>query len=656
MTQATLSRLSGVFLLAFVLATLEAFVIEGWGCLRLWDLSPAREQLTTAFPFWVVTLLVARLTAGPPGGTRHPRIRLLLACIWVFVIITFATLSIASFMKLGHFLSHHHLRFGVDNFGRLNLHLLQTAPRLLLAFFFVVAIGSLGLVWVLRNTALNERMGGFFAKVCVALVLLSVAHWFCGFLEGRWPKSFWASLIPPPAFSDTDAVAGGSAFSHWLPRPAERGLPQYPENKFPVIVILVESLRGDLLSKYPDVIPFLRRLGREGVVFEKAYAPASHSDYSDLSIWYSRYPLLSGARTVWRAEDPRRGVSAFGVFKALGYFTAYISSQNEKWGNMIQWLQVPEVDFFFHSEDFRGATWENWDDLPGLVSLIKKGLATAGKVEDSKTLEVALKWIDSRKHDEAFFLGMNLQNTHFHYVYPPNAERLFRPDEIDFGAVYYTWPKDRLHVVKNRYLNAVYNLDRLLAWFSDELRKRGLWEKCFFVVAGDNGEAFYEHGFGNHSGPMYEECVRTLVVMKPPAGVHAPTPKQPVNLIDLIPGILHLLGVAPPGDFQGVSPFLEPHPRRQVYLHSHAFVVQDGIVSWPWKLLLTRWPQKQQELYNLESDPQEGRNLWEENHVLASQLSKMLSRFREEQLAYWLFPQNWKIYFPPRFLASEHPD
>ncbi len=395
-------------------------------------------------------------------------------------------------------------------------------------------------------------------------------------------------------------------------------------------------------------------MSQEGVLLEKAYTPATHSDYSDLSVWYSRYPLLSGTRMVWRADDPRRGLSAFAAFKALGYKTAYISSQNEKWGNMISWLKVPEVDYFFHSEDFEGTTWENWDDLPGLVGLIKKGIATAGKIEDSETLRVALKWIDSHGAQGPFFLGLNLQNTHFHYVYPPRPLRPLQPDEIDFPAVYYTWPKEKKEVVRNRYLNAVLNVDRLLAEFSQELARRGLWENCFFVVAGDNGEAFYEHGFGNHSGPMYEECVRTLVVMKLPRGINVAAPEHPVNLIDLVPGIMDLLGVVPPRDFQGVSPFLKPHPRPEVFLHSYGFVLQDGMVAWPWKVLLTRWPEEKRELYHLEMDPEESNNLWEKYPEVIQALVPRLTRFREEQLSYWLHQDNWGSFFPPRFTAADY--
>jgi hypothetical protein len=142
--------------------------------------------------------------------------------------------------------------------------------------------------------------------------------------------------------------------------------------------------------------------------------------------------------------------------------------------------------------------------------LIKQGIATAGKVEDSETIATALRWIDKRPAGDGFFLGMNLQNTHFSYVMPPDAVEPYQPSELGFRAVYYYWPAERTEQVRNRYLNAVYNVDRLLERFAAELKRRGLWDECLFVVLGDNGEAFYEHGFGNHSGPMYDEVVRTF--------------------------------------------------------------------------------------------------------------------------------------------------
>lgn len=648
------TRIKFALLGGLLLSSVEALVVEGLRAFRLWDLSPTHQLLVTGLPWWFVMLLVASFVAGRNEKANWKPVVLLrraFAVTWLCLVILFAGLALLSYVKVGYFPSPEHLRFGLENLLRVQLHVLQTAPLTAAAFLCFALAGSYALLSLERKIRLSCVPGVLLLTTGLALLTLGVFHWLSGYMTASWPKSSWATLLPRP-LGGTSLSSSARPYPNWIPKDTRTQEVWVPRSKPSVIFILVESLRRDLLTRHPSVIPFLTELAREGVVFDKAYAPATHSDYSDLSVWYSRYPLLSGTRTVWRMDDPRRGRSAFTVFKAMGYSTAYISSQNEKWGNMIAWLKVPEVDYFFHSEDFVGKTWENWDDLPGLVRLIKSGVATAGKVEDSETLRVALRWIDSQRVKGPLFLGINLQNTHFHYVYPPGARRPFQPDELDFPAVYYTWPKEKVEVVRNRYLNAVHNLDLLLKWFAEELGRRGLWDDTFFVVAGDNGEAFYEHGFANHSGPMYEECVRTLVVMKPPRGIRPAAPMHPVNLVDLIPGILDLMGVEPSYDFQGVSPFAEPHPRPEVYLHSYGFVLQDGIVAWPWKLLVTRWPDTRFELYNLEEDPGETQNLWEKDVARAERLARLLFRFREEQLAYWLFRENWSRYFPPRFLTN----
>ncbi|MFN3412633.1 MAG: sulfatase-like hydrolase/transferase [Thermoanaerobaculum sp.] len=345
-------------LLALPLAMVEAFFVEGWGALRFWDLSPGRQLFTTGVPWWFATLLVARLLINSNKHAKWYSVRFFVALTNVVLVVIFVSAGIASHEKLGYFPSHDHFRFVVNNLLRLNLHVLQTAPLLLTGYLLLTFTISFIVLFVLKKIEINGRCAVYVSRVALAFMLLGLAHWLASVLEGTWPKSSWAALFPRLTLSKKAEISG-NPFAHWVERTTRRFPGMLPENKFPVIVVLVESLRADLLTKHPNVVPFLRNVAREGLVFDKAYAPASHSNYSDLSVWYSRYPLLSGARTVWRADDPRRGLSAFGAFKALGYSTAYVSSQNEKWGNMIAWLKVPEVDFFFHSEDFVGEPWEN---------------------------------------------------------------------------------------------------------------------------------------------------------------------------------------------------------------------------------------------------------------------------------------------------------
>lgn len=417
-----------------------------------------------------------------------------------------------------------------------------------------------------------------------------------------------------------------------------------------VIVILAESLRYDLLESYADAAPFLNRLAKEGIVLERAYASASHSDLSDLAFWYSQYPYRGRGYESYSMFDAWRGTSMFEAFKASGYLTGYISSQNENWGGMINWLKRPGVDYFFHSEDFKGSTWENPDDEAGLVAMIKSKLATAGKVEDSQTLDIAAGWLEEAKGEgQPVMLGMNLQNTHYSYVMPQGVRGPYQPSDLGFKAVYYTWSQSEKENVRNRYLNAVYGLDLIIERFSKRLNESGLWDESLVVIVGDNGEGFYEHGFGNHSGPLYDESTRTLAIIKPPkklglAGVRRTTP---VSHLDIAAEVLGIAGVAVPGSFQGVA--LEQVGARPVFMYTNAFVRQFGVVRWPWKLLLTEQPNKSIELYNMELDPAERVNRAADHPDVLKELTEQHRFWRESQFRYHR-DAIYESRFPPRYL------
>jgi arylsulfatase A-like enzyme len=371
--------------------------------------------------------------------------------------------------------------------------------------------------------------------------------------------------------------------------------------------------------------------------FLRAYATASHSNLSDLAFWYAQYPLRGPGKERFPHDADWRGVSLFDLFKAHGYQTGYISSQNERWGDMINWLETPSIDHFFHSETYEGETWENYDDIAGLASLIKRGVTHAGKIEDSETLRIAKQWISSLDRGAPFFLGMNLQNTHFSYVLSPGAAQPFQPSDLGFRAVYYRWPEDQRVNVRNRYLNSVHNVDQLLHDFADFLRKEGMWDDLVFVVVGDNGEAFYEHGFGNHSGPMYDEVVRTLAFVKPPAGSDLPSGEfeSPVSHIDIAATIPDLAGLPLPWSFQGKPVTSGVCTDRPVFMYSNAIVQQYGTVSWPWKYLVTAFPEEQEELYNLEEDPGELSNQARARSDVTARLAESVRAWSALQQRYY---------------------
>lgn len=543
------------------------------------------------------------------------------------------------------------LTFLSDNLARLPQHVLQTSPIVSLStVLFAALVAYLAEKTVARLTIragpiidVRRPLGLLFGATLLLLAAVETET----AAESMALQMAVVEKPHDPARPDKDIDALFAA----LPDKNGTVKPRMPARRYPVIVVLVESLRHDLLTEHPEAIPFLKSLHDSQLGFERAYATASHSNLTDLAFWYAQYPLRTRSKENYPIDAAWRGTSLFGAFKNAGYATAYISSQNEKWGQMINWLKTGDVDHFYHSEDYQGETWENFDDLPGLGGMIRRGLATAGKIEDSETLRLASEWIVRQtrgKRMDGFFLGMNLQNTHFSYVMPPNGSEPYQPSDLGFKAIYYRWPEDKKAQVRNRYLNSVVNVDRLLADFSATLKRQGLWDECMFVVVGDNGEAFYEHGFGNHSGPMYDEVVRTFSVIKLPDSLRqlARTIPFPVSHIDIAASIPALAGIPVPQSFQGIPLLTAAATPRPVFMYSNAIVRQYGIVSWPWKLLLTEFPQPRSELYNLAEDSAE---ILERSVDQPEELETL-----NKHLTFWIHAQK-RYYEQALYLAKNPP-
>lgn len=76
--------------------------------------------------------------------------------------------------------------------------------------------------------------------------------------------------------------------------------------------------------------PHLNRLAKQGVQFTRAYTQSTHSDYADVCIVSSLYPLRKTRHHYYSASDPWPKTLIYDLLKPLGYVTAIFSSQNEK--------------------------------------------------------------------------------------------------------------------------------------------------------------------------------------------------------------------------------------------------------------------------------------------------------------------------------------
>jgi arylsulfatase A-like enzyme len=412
-----------------------------------------------------------------------------------------------------------------------------------------------------------------------------------------------------------------------------------------VVMVQIESLRADQLRAYGstrDVMPTVDALAREGRVFTNAYVQASHSNYADVVPLSSHYPLRARAMYEYPVNPTYPRVLIYDVFKALGYKTAIVSSQNERWGGMINYHRPENLDHFFHAEVYSGPTISPFEDA-GFADWVRETRG-AGSVDDRYTVDEAIRWINTTT-GTPFFLHMNLQSSHVPYVVPDDFPRPFGPDELDFTIMWGRFPRDKVDIVKARYADSLNYEDAQIRRLFDHLRQRGLWDNTIVVIGGDNGEAFYEHGLAAHASTVFEEVVKVPMIVRAP-GLAAGLDDRPAMFLDVPPSLFDLLGLPMHPSFQGISLFQpNPDPARPIFTMAQTPLAnQTAIVRSGFKLIDSEGDGLY--LYDLKTTG-EFENIAASRLDLVAELGALLRDWRERQLAYYADVARHGREYPP---------
>ena len=424
---------------------------------------------------------------------------------------------------------------------------------------------------------------------------------------------------------------------------------------YSVIFVAVESLRHDVIDLHHQgqaVLPNINSLTRSGAHFTRAYAQSTHSDYADVCLVSSLYPLRTQEHHYYNPSDPWPRTLIYDVLKPLGYATAIISSQNERWGGMADFLDSPSLDLFYHPETAGRATMRVDDRDPGFAREVKSGALVAGKFPDSHTTDRAIDWISEQvAADRRFFLSMNLQSSHFPYLMPADCPRPFQPCELKPSVTFVSYPEEETPLVRNAYYNAIHECDRQIGRLVAALRRLGQLEKTILVVTGENGEAFHECGTVNHARQPVEPALHVACVIHAPALLAEGTQSYPFEHVDLVPTVLGLLNIPSHPNFQGIDVFAKNRPplsERLTYSHVNSSLAHADTVTLAGRWKLTYHYDRPATLHDIANDPLESTDLAGTYAVFAGQLGELLSNWRKRQLAYYHYPRHYLQYYPPK--------
>lgn len=357
------------------------------------------------------------------------------------------------------------------------------------------------------------------------------------------------------------------------------GKPDVPAGT-PIILISIDTLRADHLPAYGYKgveTPAIDRLRKDGVLYERAYTTTPLTFPAHSSLLTGVLPAVHGVRdNVGYKLDTAR-IQSGGlpylpkILKTQGYATGGAVSAYVLQGKM--GLQTG-FDFYEDSVEFKTGT--------GLGGLQRPG---------GETLRLSLDWLRSVK-DQPFFFFFHIYEPHTPYTPPP---------------AFASYP--------SKYDGEIAESDRIVGELLAELDRLDVYDRAIVILLSDHGEGLGDHGEEEHGVLLYHEAIHIPLLLKLPEGQLAgETASRPVQLLDVAPTLLSLLGQEPPKALPGLSlvDMLGPKaPVRKIY--SETFYPR---LHFGWNELFSLADDRHHyiegpdpELYDLAADPKEKTNV-----------------------------------------------
>jgi arylsulfatase A-like enzyme len=250
----------------------------------------------------------------------------------------------------------------------------------------------------------------------------------------------------------------------------------------------------------------------------------------------------------------------------------------------------------------------------------------------------AFEWLDGLD-GRPFFLLLHFFEPHLDYHAGPAARGRFTGgyegplavpirDLHQIRQGHAEMDEDDRDFVRAAYDEEILVVDRQLHRFFKGLNERGVTEDAIVVFTSDHGEEFFEHGGFEHGHAAYQELLHVPLVFWGP-GIRPARIEAPVSHLDVFPTLLDALGLPIPDDLPGIS--LWPHMTRGDAIPERGIVAEgtlygpprQALIRWPWKLIRTG-KTGQIELYDLDRDPGEQRNVSEERGERAEEMKREL--------------------------------
>jgi len=431
-----------------------------------------------------------------------------------------------------------------------------------------------------------------------------------------------------------------------------------------IVLILSDQHRGDVMGCAGNTVastPNLDRLAAEGVLFRRCNTSSPLCMPARSCLATGQYPNQHG---VWgnSTEADRYGPSHVRNIRDAGYHTAVIgkthlwihgrdaghSNQHEPalhdWG-----FQDTHESMTFGI--WSGCYYADWlaerDRLVGLKEYMRTlGRSRAHPWEtppsvlpndehrDTYCTRTAAQWIRNYQGDKPFYLQICPSGPHPPFDSPAEYRELYRPEDMPLAIMdppsepvspqverWVAWSRlQSMTECQNRLMRAYYyakvsHVDHAIGIVLKALEESNLMDNTWIVYTSDHGELLGDHRI-NQKNVFYEGALNIPLIIRPPGGSPAWSADGLTDHFDICASLLDAAGAEPLDGSSGISllPKVQAGPDArdaqegkdvvfsEVQLHSMARNAQ-------YKMTIDSLTRQPLELYDMENDPTELRNL-----------------------------------------------
>jgi arylsulfatase A-like enzyme len=393
------------------------------------------------------------------------------------------------------------------------------------------------------------------------------------------------------------------------------------------LVITLDTTRAHRLSCYGydrPTTPNLDRLAEESVFYREAYSTSAWTLPAHASLFTGKFVTSHGARyspdgkfflsagldnetglDVYRANSISRDETTLAqVLSEAGYATGAVVA-----GPWLKRVFGLDKGFSFYDDS----------DI----------LTLHGRPAPSVT-ESALRWLDEID-GRPFVLFLNYFDPHAPYAIHEEFVRRYIPPDMSLENEALLSPSQARLVRNAMYDSEINFADAAIGTLLDGLRRQRLYDSTCIVITADHGELLGEHAQYGHGKNLYQEVVRIPMFIKYPSGDRqAAESGRRIQILDLFPMLLECAGATSPSGIQGVAEEIasrptiaETFPLDVVSLRGTYQCIWDG----PHKFILNS--HGNHVLYDLSADPEERRNLVDEQPNRSRELQDRLITYIE---------------------------